>query len=313
MPQLFGQRIGQDFNAANYHRAFSEIGRLTSEEPTYMGSQLWVSKPNPGGDHFEELYHTGLLGMAQGTRNLEEKSPRTTYRTAGAIYGQYTRYHIAYEMLKEAVDDELHGLSMMMVGDLAKIMAETEEYVYHAPYVNGRTFASGWEGKPMYRNDLKTIGDDGYVASNILSTVGGASYGTIAEIYRYGEEFVNDENRPVSILPVRIVTGHVQARKLRELFGASSNIERINPNVPNPVNAYDGAAPQILASNRLANPLEMHVFYQGWQDDFKVIDKYRGQTDTYDKKEPSAVVHLRATRTLQYFRSSRRVALVPGL
>ena len=47
-------------------------------------------------------------------------------------------------------------------------MAETEEYVYHAPDVKGRTFASGWEGKPMYRNDLKTIGDDGYVASNIL-------------------------------------------------------------------------------------------------------------------------------------------------
>ena len=55
------------------------------------------------------------------------------------------------------------------------------------------------------------------------------------------------------------------------------------------------------------------MFYQGWQDDSKVIDKYRGQTDPHHKKEPSAVVHLRGTRTLQYFRSSRRVALVPGL
>ena len=114
MRQLFGERIGRTSTRRTITGRF-EIGRLTSEEPTYMGSQLWVSKPNPGGDHFEELYHTGLLGMAQGTRNLEEKSPRTTYRTAGAIYGQYTRYHIAYEMLKEAVDDELHGLSMMTV------------------------------------------------------------------------------------------------------------------------------------------------------------------------------------------------------
>ncbi len=277
-----------------------------------MGPKLWTSRPNPGGDHFEELYHTELLGTATGTRNLEEKAPRAVYRLAGGIFGQYTKYHIGYEMLNEAVDDELHGISLKMVGSLGKILAETEEYVYHAPYVNGKTFKSGWEGKAMFRDDLRNVGNDGYVASNILVTAGGASYATIAEMYRYGEEFVNDESRPTPIMPVRILTGHVQARKFAELFSASSNIERTNVNVPNPMSSYGGTRPEILASNRLANPLDIIVFYQGWQDDFKVIDKYRGATDTYDKKEPRAVVHLRATRTLQYFRSSRRVALIPG-
>lgn len=312
MATIFGYRIGQDFSAANFHRGFSEIGRLESQEPTYVGSKLWTSRPNPGGDHFEELIYTELLGTAQGTRNLEEHSPRVQYRLAGMVHGQYTKYHVGYEMLKEAVEDELHGLSMKMVGTLSKVLAETEEYVYHMPFVNGRTFLGGWENKAMFRTDIRSLGDRTRLDSNILSTAGGASYATIAEMYRYGEEMVNDEGRPISKLPVRILTGHVQARKLKELFAATSNIERVNVNVPNPVRAYDGGTPEIIASNRLANPLDMYVFYQGYEKDFNVIDKYRQSPYTYDKDEPRAVVHIRATRTLQYFRSSRNVALIPG-
>ena len=302
--------VGQDFNAANFERAFTAVGELGMNEVRgRVGAQLWGGGETIDGDHWEELHHTKLLGVAQRAQSLHDTPPLTGYRLQGAVYAGLVKYHIAYQMLKEAVEDELYGISLQQVRSMGEIMEETHELTYHEPYNNGLTFVSGWQRTPMFANNLRIIGDSAYQASNIIMNAGGPSYHAIALIDQYGENFVTQENRPSARRPVMLVTGSTTAREWSMYYNTTANIESARPNAPAPTNT---GVPNIVASNRMANPRDTWVFYEGWEDMFQSKQKYRGKQRSYDIASPESVVHEIASRYLFFFRDPRYVALIPG-
>lgn len=310
MPEVFGVPIGQDFNAANYERAFSRVAELGANTVTDRNSSvLWGSDDGPAdGDHWEELYYTKLLGSAEKAASLHDRPPLTKYAVRGSVFAGYTKYHIAYKMLEEGVKDELHGISIQQVKSLGEVMEETHELTYIEPFNNGSSFVSGWQRKAMFSDTLGVIGDDAYVSSNIFYDLGGPSYEAIEVIDTYGANYVTQENRPSSRKVVMIATGFNTAREWAYYYDTAVNVEQ-GGRMPAPTNS---GKPNIVALNRMANPRDTWVFYEGWQDMFRTKTKYRGAQRSWDEPSPKAVIHEIASRFLFFFRESRLVALIPG-
>lgn len=306
---LFRGPIGQDFNAVNYGREFETVVQLGASKVTGPdGKMLWGSEPDRGGDHWEEAYHTQLLGNAQKAMSLHDTAPEVGYESKATVYAGFNKYHVGYSMLKEAVEDELHGISAKMVGTLGEVMEETHQMTYIEPWNLGTTFISGWQNKAMFATDLSILGDDAYVVSNIMDDLGGPSYQAALALEEYGANFVNQEGRPSSRRLTDLFCGYTTAREWGSVYSSPVNIEG-NATLPAPTLADK---PTITALNRMANSRDTWACFEGWREMVICVDRYRNRQRTIDIPEPEAVKHTVASRFLFFFRESRLLVKIPG-
>lgn len=289
---------------------------------TMVGAQFWgTSELSIEGLHNEIYYHTGLLGSAVSLgRDYRVEVPMATYADIDQIVADYEYHGIGYEYYAQELGDNLMpDVILSKVGDLPMLLADHEEDEHLLPYNTGETFVSGYFNQPLFvsganaANSLKTIGykDDLLLGSNIIKNAGGPSYHLISLLEQYGMNFLNEEGRLSPLGIDRILCSPQNKRLLDMLFGAQYNIEQSSSLVPNPV---QGTAPMIVATHRLANPNDIIVFYQGWEEDMKERSKWRGQpmSEEVGQLNFKKTVHMIWSRFAYYFTSNRRVVLVKG-
>ena len=106
------------------------------------------------------------------------------------------------------------------------------------------------------------------------------------------------------------MAGRQNAKLLNMYFGASMNIEQDNPQIPNPAES----SPDIISTFRLANPNDLIVFYDGWDEDLKERSKYRNRAGQAEigYLNQRKVVNITRSRYAYYWLFNRRVVLVKG-
>ena len=317
---MYGHTRGvQDSNAQQVWRAYEDIIRLQYPGVESMvGAQFWGTNTlATTGLHNEVLFHTGLLGTAAKLgRDLRTPVPMATYETVDQVIADYEILGIGFEYYPDELQDFLYpDLVLSKLGDLPMLLADAEEDEHFAPYNNGETLEGGWTGDPLFVDGssefLQVIGyrGDNY-GSNIITTAGGPSYHLISLLDQYGGNFVNEEGRMSPIGVDRIMCSPQNARLLELYYGAAYNIEQASPAIPNPAMNR----PTIIPTNRLANPNDMVVFYQGWEQDMKERSKFRGEalTETVGNLNEKRLVSIIRSRYAYYWFSNRRVVLVKG-
>lgn len=312
----------QDVNFNMLSKAFQAvIHRKYPGQEQMVGAQLWGQNSlGTEGLHDEVLHHTGLIGQAQFLGRLERAPvPMSTYKDKGQVIADYGIYGIGFELFPREMSDWIAGRRQIVeerVGDLPGLLADREEDEHLHPYNEGETFVSGVFEQPIYVdgtvNFLQILSQPGVnYGSNIIDHAGGVSYHLISLIEQYGDNFVNEEGRLAPIRPAMILASPQNARLLDLYYGATTNIEQGNPNIPNPVRYR----PTILASHRLKNPNNIHVWYEGWEEDFKERSKFRGWAESavVGVMNQQKVVNIIRSRFAYYYFYNRRALLVRGL
>ena len=314
-------RAVQDSDKHQQWKAYEDVMRLEYPGTEEMvGAQLWgASTFEKRGLHNEVLIHTGLLGSAVKLgRDLRTMPPMADYSTIDYIRADYEIYGIGFEYYEEELGDMLYPeIIMSKVGELPMLLADTEEDEHLAPYNNGETtFTGGLFNTPLFvdgsSNFLQIIGRQGVnYGSNIISNAGGPSYHLISLLEQYGYNFINEEGRISPLKVDRIVCSHRNKKILDGLLGASYNLESGNAAVPNPV---DGSI-EVIASNRLSNANDMFVFYEGWMDDMKDHEDFRGKPSTGQEGilTEMRTIHIIRSRFSKFFINNRRVLKVKGV
>jgi hypothetical protein len=307
----FGAPIGENFDPRNYAREFEQIIELSyGSGEDRDGAMMWGNSPFlTTGLHNEVMMETRLLGQAVKAANLREQPPIARFEKADAIFAGYDKYHIGYEYYDEEIEDELYGSTIGHVQDLGSLMAETEEDTYFSPYNNGETFASGWQKKPMFAKDLGIIGWNDIVISNIIENAGGPGYTAIKLIEQYGDNFLNEEGRPSPIRPVKIVTGRARAKEWSLYYDVANISPQYQTDAAKVKPSY---ALEVHGTQRLANPNDAIIFYDGWQNDMLEQSKFRGKSEMKNEKMPDRTIHKISGRWRFFFLHSRRVVLLRG-
>lgn len=310
----------QDHDPRLFYKAYERIvqKRYPGVE-SMVGAQLWgQNELETRGLHNEVLMHTGLLGAASRLGDdLRAPVPMATYEKADQIIAGYNIIGVGYEYYPAELEDDLFDTVAPKVADLPTLLAEAEEDEHFAPYNNGETtFISGWANTPLFVDGsssfLQIIGQQGVnYGSNVITTAGGPSYHLISLLEQYGDFFINEEGR-LSPLGIDMIVASAQNVRLLEMFyGATSNIEQPNSSIPNPTRS----APRLIATHRLANPNDMFVFYDGWQEDMKERSKWRARTESAEigYLNQKKVTTITRSRFSYYSFSNRRVVKVKGV
>lgn len=318
-PEIYGPTRGtQDHNPQLVYKAYEEIVKRTYPgQEAMVGAQFWgTNELETRGLHNEVLMHTGLLGQAADLGDdIRASVPMATFATADQIIAGWNIVGIGYEYYPEELEDDIYDIVAPKVGELPRLLADKEEDMHFAPYNNGETLEGGWAETPLFVDGttdfLQIIGQPGEnYGSNIIEDAGGVSYHLIAKLEQYGENFISEEGTLAPLAIDRILASPRNARLLRMYFGAPSNIEQDNQAIPNPVLGV----PEIYATHRLANPNDMIVFYQGWEQDLKYRAKYnnRLQTAEVGHLNQRKLVTITRSRVSYYWFNNRRVVLVRG-
>lgn len=308
----------QDHNPQQVYRAYE---RITMQEypgvETQVGAQFWgTSDLKTDGLHNEVMFHTGLLGQAADLGDdVRASVPMATYQTIDQVISNWKIVGIGFEYSPEEIEDDLYDIVAPKVADLPRLLTDKEEDEHFYVYNNGETITSGVWRDPLFVDGasayLQLVGQPGVnYGSNIITTAGGVSYHLINQAEQYGENFISEEGRISPLRIVKILCSPMNADLLRVYYGASSNIEQSNPNLPNPTDY----TPEIVATHRLANPNDIIFFYEGWEQDLKEHEKYRSrsQTDQVGWLNQKKMVTITRSRFGYYWHFNRRVVLAKG-
>lgn len=309
----------QDSKRYQVYRAYEDIIRKNYPGVENMvGAQFWGTNTlETTGLHNEVLFHTGLLGSAVKLgRDLRTMPPMASFETVDQVVADYEIAGIGFEYYPDELDDMLYSdVILDKIGDLPILQADLEEDEHFNVYNNGEVLTGGWTNTPLFvdgtTNFLQVIGYKGEnFGSNIIESAGGPSFHMISLIDQYGENFVNEEGRLSPIKPERIMCSPQNKRLLDMYYGAGSNIEQNDDRIPNPALSR----PQVIATHRRAQPNDIIVFYEGWQDDLKERSKFRGETmtETVGNLTEKRVVSIIRSRYAYYWFFNRRVLLIKG-
>lgn len=330
--RVFRNTVGtQGHDAAAYYRGFSEVAKRTypGESEQFVGEELFGADTfGTDGLHHEAYYHTGLQGQAaiMPTDVVRHRFPMASYRTGSILIQGYRQAGISFEYYPREFEDVLAGFKFLaeMQGDLPTLLRDTEEDMMLGFYNNGESASQlvGTANTPLFVDGnsyvLQLLGNPTYFterggsASNIIENGGGVSNAMLALVEQYGDHFVNDEGRVNRLRPVMALGRRQNIRLLSEYLSYPSNIEQFDPNRPNPVAGMAGM--KLVASDRLANPNDMIFFFEGWQDDIKMRDKYRHMAESWTEGHGrfEKVVSELSSRIGFYALNNRRVLLVRG-
>ena len=317
----------QDHNAATVYRGFERVTQIeyAGAGENMVGEEMYgMDDLGTDGLHHEVFFHTGLQGQAVvRPDNVRQRFPMATYRTASILIQGYDRVGIAHEYYPEDLEDNLAGFEFIagMASDLPKLLRDTEEDLHFRMYNEGESAGRlvGFANTPLFVNgssySLQLVGNPTYfsgtAASNIIAG-GGVSHAMLHQAIQYGENFIDEEGRTK---PRRIVmmVGRKQNLDLVAMYiNHGSNIENFDPNRPNP--SADLAGVKLLATQRLAQPNDIIVFYEGWEGHIKMRAKYQNRADTWEEGHAQyrKIVSQTRSRLGYYAYNNRLVVLMRG-
>ena len=314
----------QDSRPESIKKSWERVMRISygGAMDQMVGAQLWgTHELDTNGLHNEMLFHTGLQGTAVKVEDdVRQRFPMAGYKTGSILIRGYNRLGIAYEYYPEDLEDVLENMKFIqnLVGELPLLLSDAEEEEHHHVYNNGETYTSGIFNTPLFvdgdSNKLQLLGRPDYfsgtAASNIIE--GGVSYALFAKIHQYGDNFVNEEGR-LEAVEVDMYTTNDQNADLIELYySASFNIESGNSNMRNPLSRR--RTPRVIRSKRMANSMDIWVFFEGWQMFMKERNKYRGREGSWTEghEQYQKVVAQIRSRYGYYFINNRLLMLVKG-
>lgn len=334
--RVYNNLVGtQNHDAAAFYRGFSAITTLEypGEGEEFIGETLYGADDlGTDGLHHEKHFHTRLQGQAALMPDkVRQRFPQAFHRTGSILVHGYQQLGISHEYYPEDLEDNLPGFEWLanMAADLPVLLKDAEEDLLHRFYNEGELVTSptgesrlvGFAQTPLFVNGdsavLQLLGNPSYfsgtAASNIIEIGGGVSYAMLELIRQYGRNFVNEEGRTQKVRPVRIVGREQNIELLRMYINHPSNIENFDPNRPNPVSGWAGSI-ELVSTERMDQPNDFWVFYEGWQDNIKMRAKYQNKGDSWEEGHAQyrkAYAQVRS-RLGFYAYTNRQVVLVRG-
>lgn len=315
----------QNHDGATFYRGFSKIVEMeyagAGEE--MVGEQLYGADDlGTDGLHHEVYFRTRLQGQAALVPdNVRQRYPQASYRTASIMVQGYDRIGIAHEYYPEDLEDNLPGFEYLsqMASDLPVLMRDTEEDLHFRLYNEGETLVGGFARTPLFVDGtadlLQLIGNPTYFSGTAASNIifgGGVSHAALALVKQYGENFVNEEGRPAPRKVVQMVGRSQNIDLVSQYINFNGNIENFDPKRPNPSSDLSGI--NLIKTQRLAQPNDLIVFFEGWQDQIKMRAKYQGRSDTWEEGHAQfrKVVAQVRSRLGYYHYNNRLVVLLRG-
>lgn len=266
------------------------------------------------GQYTEEAFHSEL-GSAQrigavGSQGLRDQLPRAEFQMSPVVRAYYSRYGLAYDFVEDEADDDLYGVIRSVGSSLGKSMRHRMEVSAHDLLNNGEDGASypqGWEAAALYRTGQGLLNAGGTTVDNLLSS-GGASMAALANIFAYGDEFLDDQGMPTPIRPVLLLTGTRNAYAWAQIFRSNTDVAQANSAVINP---FDDI--RVVGSQYLSNPNDTYVFYEGHKDHMRMTMRKSPTNMTWDEHDPERVVTSIDARWVVFTTNNLRTAKIPGV
>jgi len=300
----------QGLTATLVRRGLGEIVKNGFEDIVTVHTEF-LNVDNGDGQYIERGFYSEL-GPAQrigdpGSQGLRDELPRAVGQISPVIRKYYSRHGLAHEFVNEEADDDMYGVIRAIGTSLGKSMRYAMEVSAHDILNNGEdsAYPQGWQDKALFATDHGLLNSTETV-SNLLSPTG-PSWAGLANIYGYGDSFVDDQGMPTPIRPTKIVTGPRNAYLWQQVMGSNTQLGQSNPNVINPYGSI-----QVIASQYLSNPNDTYVVYEGWENHGYMTVR-RGMTfQTWDLVDPNRTVSGVDARWVVYATNNIRIAKLPG-
>lgn len=264
------------------------------------------------GQYIERAFHSEL-GPAQrmgavGSQGLRDELPRATFEISPVVRKYFSRWGLAYDFVNDEADDDLYGIIRKVGGSLGKSMRYAMELSAHDLLNNGTdgtNYPQGWEGTALFKtghgllNSVETV-------DNLL-TATGPSYSAVANIFAYGDSFIDDQGMPTPIRPVLLVTGMRNSYLWKQIMDSPTQVGQANSAVRN---AYGSIA--VVGDQYLENPNDTYVFYEGFKDHMYMTMRRAMTMLTWGEHDPERTVAGVDARWVVYTTNNLRVAKIPG-
>lgn len=302
MPQALSATLVRRGLGAIVKNGFEDIVSVHTE---------FLTTDSSDGQYIERGFHSEL-GAAQrigdpSSQGLRDELPRLDGEISPIVRKYFSRYGAAYEFVDEEADDDMYGVIKAIGTSLGKSMRYTMEISAHDLLNNGEdsNFPQGWQSSALFRaghgllNSTETV-------TNLLAAVG-PSFAGLANIYAYGDSFIDDQGMPTPIRPVRIITGLRNTYLWKQVMESSTQIGQSNSSVINPYSSID-----VVGSQYLANPADSYILYEGWERHQYMTVRRPLTTQTWDLNDPNRTVTGVDARWVVYTTNNLRIAKLPG-
>lgn len=302
--------MAQALNATLVRRGLGSIVKNGFEDIVSVHTEF-LTVDSSDGQYIEKAFHSEL-GAAQrigdpSSQGLRDELPRLDGELSPVVRKYFSRYGAAYEFYDEEADDDMYGVIRAIGTSLGKSMRYTMEISAHDLLNNGEDsgFPQGWQGSALFRSGHGLLNSSETV-TNLLSAVG-PSFAGLANIYAYGDSFVDDQGMPTPIRPVRIITGMRNTYLWRQVMDSGTQIGQANSSVINPYSSID-----VVGSQYLSNPNDTYILYEGYDRHQFMTMRRALTTRTWDLEDPKRTVAGVDARWVVYTTNNLRIAKLPG-
>lgn len=244
-------------------------------------------------------FTTNMIGVATRLKNDRDYEMTTaSWSSAHMTIGGYCKWGVMAEYYPDEEFDYRYETSAEKISGLNRIMEAAQEndmarYLFSNP-------VGGWEGdknRTMFSNNHSIIANRSLCISNFIQG-GTPSQTTIAEIDRYGDNFLTHEGFRSKKKVVLIVTGSENARRWEYEYAREDNL---SPNKP-----------EILGVDNIPNSNMSFIFFEGYaQALFMQID-YQNKIETYEHGPPKRICVYHTGKWRMFFTDPRLFAVTGG-
>lgn len=265
------------------------------------------------GQYTEEAFHSEL-GAAQrigdpGSQGLRNPLPRATFEVSPVVRAYYSRFGLAYDFVDDEADDDLYGVIRSVGTSLGKSMRYRMEVDAHDLLNNGEDgtlYPQGWEAAALYQASHGLLNSTTTV-DNLLAA-SGPSVAGLANIYAYGENFLDDQGMPTPIRPVLLLTGTRNAYLWAQVMRSNTDVSQANSSVINPYGDI-----RVLGSQYLDNGNDTYIFYEGHKNHMRMVVRRPPTTRAWDEMDPKRTVASVDARWVVFTTNNLRTAKIPGV
>lgn len=301
----------QTLSATLVRRGLGQIVQNGFEDIVTLHTEF-LNVDTGDGQYIERAFHSEL-GPAQrigatGSQGLRDELPRGTLEVSPVVRKYYSRYGLAFDFVVDEADDDLYGVIRRGGGSLGKSLRYAMEVSAHDLLNNGEdgtNYPQGWEATALFKTGQGLLNSTTTV-DNLL-TASGPSFAALANIYAYGDAFVDDQGMPTPIMPVLILTGMRNSYLWQQILKSPTQIGQNNPSVINPYKPIT-----VLGSQYLSNPFDTYVFYAGYRNHMHMTMRRAATFRTWDEHDPERVVAGVDARYVVYTTNNLRVVKIPG-
>ncbi len=301
----------QALSATLVRRGLGEIVKNGFEDITSFHTEF-LNVEGGDGQYIERAFHSEL-GAAQrvgdpGSQGLRDEIPKATFEMSPVVRKYYSRYALGYEFVDDEADDDLYGIIRSVGQSLGKSMRYAMEVSAHDLLNNGEdgtNYPQGWEDTALYKtghgllNSVETV-------DNLLAATG-PSFAALANIFAYGDEFIDDQGMPTPIRPVLMVTGTRNVYLWTQILQSNTQYGQGNSNIINPFDQI-----RVIGSQYLDNGNDTYVFYEGYDRHMYMTVRKPMTMTAWDDYDPRRTISAVEARWVVYTTNNLRTAKVPG-